>query len=65
VTTHVFDSESAYLESDAVFGVKQSLVRTLVAHDPAAEAAPAGTQGRWYTVDIGVVLEPAASSSLG
>ena len=65
VTTHVFDSESAYLESDVVFGVKQSLVRTLVAHDPAAEAAPAGVQGPWYTVDIGVVLEPDAPSSLG
>jgi catechol 1,2-dioxygenase len=65
VTTHVFDSESAYLESDVVFGVKQSLVRTLVAHDPAAEAAPPGIQGRWYTVDIGVALQPAASSSLG
>ena len=65
VTTHVFDSESAYLESDVVFGVKQSLVRTLVAHDPAVEAPPAGIQGRWYTVDIGVALAPVASSSLG
>jgi protocatechuate 3,4-dioxygenase beta subunit len=65
VTTHVFDSESAYLESDVVFGVKQSLVRTLVAHDPAPEAAPAGIRGRWYTVDIGVVLAPVAPSSLG
>ena len=27
VTTHVFDSESPYLQSDAVFGVKESLVR--------------------------------------
>jgi protocatechuate 3,4-dioxygenase beta subunit len=65
VTTHVFDSESAYLESDVVFGVKQSLVRTLVAHDPAVEAVPAGIQGRWYTVDVGVVLQPVASSSPG
>jgi catechol 1,2-dioxygenase len=65
VTTHVFDSESAYLESDVVFGVKQSLVRTLVPHDPPVEAAPAGIQGRWYTVDIGVVLQAVAPSSLG
>jgi protocatechuate 3,4-dioxygenase beta subunit len=65
VTTHVFDSESAYLESDVVFGVKQSLVRTLVAHDPAVEAAPAGIQGRWYTVEVGVALQPVASSSPG
>ena len=65
VTTHIFDSESAYLESDVVFGVKRSLVRTLVAHDPAVEAAPAGAQGRWYTVDVGFVLQPVASASPG
>ena len=34
VTTHVFDSESRYLESDAVFGVKPSLVRTFAVHEP-------------------------------
>jgi catechol 1,2-dioxygenase len=60
VTTHVFDSESAYLDSDAVFGVKQSLVRKLVAHDPAVQPAPAGIQGSWYTVDIDIVLQPEA-----
>jgi catechol 1,2-dioxygenase len=60
VTTHVFDSESPYLDSDAVFGVKQSLVRKLVAHDPTVEAAPVGIQGSWYTVDIDIVLQPDA-----
>jgi hypothetical protein len=30
VVTHVFDSSSAYLDSDAVFGVKGSLVRDFV-----------------------------------
>ncbi len=60
VTTHMFDSESLYLESDAVFGVKESLVRKLVAHDAAAETAPAGIQGSWYTVDIDIVLQPEA-----
>jgi hydroxyquinol 1,2-dioxygenase len=56
LTTHVFDSESRYLDSDAVFGVKQSLVRKLVAHDPAVEGAPAGINRPWYTVDIDIVL---------
>lgn len=65
VTTHIFDSESAYLESDAVFGFKPSLVRTLAAHDPAAETAPAGIRGRWYSVDVDIVLQPAASASTG
>jgi catechol 1,2-dioxygenase len=60
VTTHVFDSASPYLESDVVFGVKQSLVRTLVEHDAAVEGAPSGIKGSWYTVDIDIVLEPDA-----
>lgn len=30
LTTHVFDAESDYLDSDAVFGVKTSLVRSLL-----------------------------------
>jgi len=30
VVTHVFDSQSEYLDSDAVFGVKQSLIRDFV-----------------------------------
>jgi protocatechuate 3,4-dioxygenase beta subunit len=63
VTTHIFDSESPYLGSDVVFGVKQSLVRTLVVHDPAVEAEPAGIRGRWYTVDIDVALEPGDAAS--
>jgi len=28
VTTHVFDADGGYLDSDTVFGVKPSLVRT-------------------------------------
>jgi catechol 1,2-dioxygenase len=63
VTTHVFDSESRYLESDVVFGVKPSLVRTLVPHDPAVEAEPEGISGRWYSVDVDIVLQPVASAS--
>jgi catechol 1,2-dioxygenase len=65
VTTHVFDSASPYLESDVVFGVKQSLVRTLVAHDGSVEAEPAGIRGRWYTVDIDIALQPVVSAARG
>jgi protocatechuate 3,4-dioxygenase beta subunit len=63
VTTHVFDAESRYLESDVVFGVKQSLVRTLVAHDPAVDAEPDGIAGPWYSVDIDIVLEAESAAS--
>jgi protocatechuate 3,4-dioxygenase beta subunit len=63
VTTHVFDSESPYLQSDAVFGVKHSLVRTFDVHDGAHEPMPAGINGRWYTVDVDIVLEADAAVS--
>jgi catechol 1,2-dioxygenase len=62
VTTHVFDSESKYLDSDVVFGVKQSLVHTFAAHDPASEEAPPGIHGPWYSVDIDIVLQPVAAA---
>lgn len=35
LTTHVFDRTSDYLDSDTVFGVKESLIRTLTAVDGA------------------------------
>jgi protocatechuate 3,4-dioxygenase beta subunit len=63
VTTHVFDAESGYLESDAVFGYKASLARQLIAHDPSSEPPPDGIAGRWYTVDIDFVLRLAATSA--
>jgi hydroxyquinol 1,2-dioxygenase len=61
VTTHVFDAASRYLETDAVFGYKQSLARDLTAHDAAKESAPDGIAGNWYTVDIDIVLQLAAA----
>lgn len=62
VTTHLFDSESMYLDSDVVFGVKPSLVRTFALHDPAVETPPAGIEGDWYATDIDIVLQPAATA---
>jgi protocatechuate 3,4-dioxygenase beta subunit len=62
VTTHLFDSESMYLDSDVVFGVKPSLVRTFALHHPALETPPAGIEGDWYTTDIDIVLQPAATA---
>ena len=62
VTTHIFDAASPYLASDAVFAVKDSLVRQFRRHDPRAEEPPSGFQGPWYTVDCAIVLEPAAQT---
>jgi hydroxyquinol 1,2-dioxygenase len=50
VTTHIFDAENPYLESDAVFGVKGSLVRPF---RPAGPGDPADVS---YVVDMDVTL---------
>lgn len=63
VTTHLFDSDSRFLDSDVVFGVKRSLVRTFAAHDPALETPPAGIRGPWYTTDIDIVLHATDSAA--
>ena len=46
LTTHVFDAASEYLESDAVFAVKDSLVCDFVRHEmPEPEASRLGVEG--------------------
>ena len=58
VTTHVFDRESAYLDSDAVFAVKPSLLRDFVPHEADDPETPPGVGGRWYSVRNDIVLAP-------
>ncbi len=41
LTTHIFDADSDYLDSDAVFAVKPSLVRRFTADQPTPDRAPA------------------------
>jgi catechol 1,2-dioxygenase len=60
VTTHIFDADSDYLDSDAVFGVKESLIRPFVRHDDPAGAARLGVPAPYFTVDHDFVLAPAA-----
>jgi protocatechuate 3,4-dioxygenase beta subunit len=56
VTTHVFDADSDYLDSDAVFGVRDSLVRTFApAQDPDLDAH----------AEVDFVLEPGAPVAPG
>ena len=57
--THIFDAASAYLDSDAVFAVKPSLVRQFQERSPQDPATPAGVSGTWYLVDNDIVLAPA------
>jgi catechol 1,2-dioxygenase len=48
VTTHVFVDGDAYLDSDAVFGVKDSLIEPFVLKDDPAEAAKLGLGNPYY-----------------
>ena len=58
----MFGGQSPSLDSDAAFGVKDSLVRTFHLHEPAE--APCGAPetaraGRWWSLDLDTVLAPA------
>jgi catechol 1,2-dioxygenase len=58
VTTHIFDADSDYLDSDTVFGVKDSLIRPFVRHDDPDEAARLGVTAPYLTVENDFVLSP-------
>lgn len=59
VTTHLFVKGDPYLNSDAVFGTKDSLVVEFVRHDDAGEAASHHVSAPFYTVEYDFVLQPA------
>ncbi len=58
VTTHLFVKGDPYLDSDAVFGTKDSLVVDFIRHDSAAEAARYHVTAPFYTVEYDFVLKP-------
>jgi hydroxyquinol 1,2-dioxygenase len=62
VTTHVFEAGDEYLDSDAVFGVKESLIAGFARHEPGT--APDGTQMDvpYYTVRYDFVLAPSGET---
>jgi hydroxyquinol 1,2-dioxygenase len=58
LVTHIFDRQSKYLDEDAVFGVRPSLIGDFVRHE--AGQAPDGramTQP-FYTLDYDFVMVP-------
>lgn len=59
VTTELFAEGDPYLDSDAVFGVRESLIVPFVRHDSAEAAAQLDMPVPFYTVDFDFVLEPA------
>jgi hydroxyquinol 1,2-dioxygenase len=58
LVTHIFRSGGQYLDSDAVFGVRSSLIADWVRHEPGA--APDGTNlgDAFYTLQYDFVLNP-------
>ncbi len=61
VTTHLFVAGSRYIDSDAVFGVKESLVRDFALVDDPARAAGYGLPNPFRAVHFDVALLPAVS----
>lgn len=58
VTTHLFVKGDKYLDSDAVFGTKDSLVVDFVYNDSEEEAAHYNISAPFYTVEYTFVLKP-------
>jgi hydroxyquinol 1,2-dioxygenase len=56
VTTHIFDAASDYLDSDTVFAVKPSLLRTFVERAADDPERPAGVEGEWVSLENDIVL---------
>ena len=58
VTTHLFVKGDPYLDSDAVFGTKDSLVVDFIRHDSEDEAASYKVSVPFYKVEYDFVLKP-------
>ena len=58
VTTELFVSDDPYLDSDAVFGVRGSLIVPFVRNDSEEEAVHLGIPAPFFTVGYDFVLEP-------
>ncbi|MEM8796377.1 MAG: intradiol ring-cleavage dioxygenase [Pseudomonadota bacterium] len=58
VITHIFDPDDPYINSDAVFGVKESLLGTFNRVDDAKRAEELGVPNPFWNVEFNVVLTP-------
>ncbi len=59
LTTHIFDADSEYLDSDAVFAVKPSLVRRFITRSADDPVRPEGVESEWCSVQSDIVLRRA------
>jgi hydroxyquinol 1,2-dioxygenase len=56
LVTHVFAGDSEHLGDDAVFGVKQSLIRTFAQQPPGDGRAGRSMDERWWTLQFDIQL---------
>ena len=56
--THIFRAGDPYLESDAVFGVRASLVTDWIRHEPGVAPDGNAVASPFYTVEYDIVLNP-------
>jgi hydroxyquinol 1,2-dioxygenase len=64
LTTHIFDADSPYLNSDAVFAVKPSPLRRFVHHPADDPERPAQVVGDWWSVANEIVLTPSTDDTI-
>jgi hydroxyquinol 1,2-dioxygenase len=63
VTTHLFVAGSEYLDSDAVFGMKESLVAKFNRHEPGQAPTGEHVPTPFYTVEYDFRLRPTAHAA--
>ena len=62
LTTHIFVAGSPYIESDAVFAVKKSLIKEFAPVDDPEQAARYGLTGSFCLANFDIVLQPTAEN---
>lgn len=61
LVTHVFRNGDEYLDSDAVFGVRRSLVADWIEHPPGQTPDGASSEVPFYTLDFDFILNPTSA----
>lgn len=62
LATQLFREGGRYLESDAAFGVRESLVKDWVLHEAGTTPDGGRSEQPFYTLDVDIVLQPARRS---